>query len=1524
MTTALAGRSSRPHGCQMTDRLLIEHAFDALVAREECFRFQEVATILARRRWPDLIASEPKKDRGADAQAIGSYAVGPKKVLACSTSPTIEKIKGDATKIRTNYPDTEQLIFATAGAVSNERIAKWSEAIKTAFGYELIVLPRRDLVLSLTEPENAWICRDLLHIDVAADPDDAELVHRFTRAAQEVTEQWQLQRRLQDEPLIDLGGVRVDQNGATGEAYDLSSMAAALSDRRRLFIEAPAGRGKTTTLIQLAKELAATNRLALLVDLPEWVTSGRTFLEHIGTAPMFRSAGLDLEKIARVLDIEPCVILLNGWNELSGNATEAAEYALRAVDRDYPMLGVAVATRPHAFRPPFADAVRIELLPLTRSQRAEYLRGAMGERGDELRVVIEQSAPIDALTRTPFILREVRRIFEVGQPLPSTKVGVLEAVLQLVEENPEHRSALQRPPLAGRAATYLKDIAVYMTAQGTVTIAEVTARAICRATSMRLVEEGQIGAPPEPADVLGALCDRHMLVRVEYPGVEFRFEHQQFQEFFASLVVLDRLHAVVNDGQAMALRFTEEFVNAPVWDEPLRMVAEAIASDTMKTSLGVALVRMALGIDPVFAADLARLARAEVWRKVGVEVGEHLRTWYSVDDPHHKRCALAGMLASGSPDFRDVIVPLLNAEDEHNRLQTYRSCDQFHLSTLGEDWQMVVREWSEKARRTFVRELTVYQRRSDVAEHLSLYDASLAVRKDAARNLAWIGAETMSTRAVEALPENVRNEVLLGLDPEDLAPTMIGSAVTAYDEQLRRVATSRERLRLLLRRSQIATPPAADVLKAELEQFSTDRLEFHDETLVRQAVEMIAGADRAWVSEWVAGRIEAGTLSLDRWKIHLTDLPRGRAAEWLARLQNERVDDRQRLLIGLVAAVADREIALIVFTRLCELRGQLDASHSRADDEQRAIVDQLETLFTSIHAPVALEIVEHLPSLDRDPAALREMTRLIGSGRADEVDLRAVLPELVRNSLKDYLAQGVPIACGVEEPRGELLAYLATAIARVGDEADVALVQALIDADLARVQRAQDARARGEHIDAMGWSQWHVRALLALGGQRAEDVLMQLLNEAEYEQHAASGLLQMATAQPAAAGAFGRDDRDVARIWQARNGSLPARFYEDRRARYADALKARVASLLEESQRREHPERYVRRLQSLAAVLAELDPTGSADLSMDIAALPARWAAWDRIAILEKLAFGGALLPAARTLPVLDMVVEHVRSAGVYDDQNRWLLNRSMTLMPFVEPPAVGIANLQQVINDMRFRSFELRDIFAALGYSRSLEAVTLLHDFATDDDANMKEIWGPWIEAVTAMENNEARALLLSFVEPDGEMRNHLRAMVKYEVGSLAAALATVARCHEPTHVRIFELARIAVDPSQELLLITVLALLGTPSAVVAGMELALGGAASPYEMREAFENIFLERRPDPRFPSAYTREPKRDDTVRRRLFEILVNDTQRSAGAFAYLGRVEEWRLEYGRPVDEPRHPAIDLGLPWPPLRLVVPQPQ
>jgi hypothetical protein len=82
----------------------IEKALDDLISNEEGMRFQGLAVVLAKQRWPDFVASERKKDLGADA-------IGSGRILACSLTPTLQKIKSDAAKIKENFCDVTTLVF---------------------------------------------------------------------------------------------------------------------------------------------------------------------------------------------------------------------------------------------------------------------------------------------------------------------------------------------------------------------------------------------------------------------------------------------------------------------------------------------------------------------------------------------------------------------------------------------------------------------------------------------------------------------------------------------------------------------------------------------------------------------------------------------------------------------------------------------------------------------------------------------------------------------------------------------------------------------------------------------------------------------------------------------------------------------------------------------------------------------------------------------------------------------------------------------------------------------------------------------------------------------------------------------------------------------------------------------------------------------------------------------------------------------------------------------------------------------
>jgi hypothetical protein len=53
----------------------------------------------------------------------------------------------------------------------------------------------------------------------------------------------------------------------------------------------------------------------------------------------------------------------------------------------------------------------------------------------------------------------------------------------------------------------------------------------------------------------------------------------------------------------------------------------------------------------------------------------------------------------------------------------------------------------------------------------------------------------------------------------------------------------------------------------------------------------------------------------------------------------------------------------------------------------------------------------------------------------------------------------------------------------------------------------------------------------------------------------------------------------------------------------------------------------------------------------------------------------------------------------------------------------------------------------------------------------------------------------------------------------------------------------------------------------------------------------------------------------LRALLFKMSIADGKRSKSAVMLLGQIEEWRLEYGRPTGEPRHPDLASGQSWPP---------
>ncbi len=276
------------------------------------------------------------------------------------------------------------------------------------------------------------------------------------------------------------------------------------------------------------------------------------------------------------------------------------------------------------------------------------------------------------------------------------------------------------------------------------------------------------------------------------------------------------------------------------------MIAETIGVGSVEVTHGVdvitvgkRLIEWSIPIDPIFASELSRLCGPEVCGEIRSVLGARLRLWYSVDDRCHQECALAGMLATGSDDFSDIILPLLTSDDSQVRLRTYHALGEFHVSSLGPKWRDIVGGWEEERRIEFINQMTGKGRReaADIAESFAVTDPSQRVKVEANRALAWLGADDAVERLVGDLCEEdfvkaIRHRSIV----EGLPLSLHARAVTTFHNLLAQLSDAESRIRVLLDLAALEDENAPEQLKQALAQLPSGRMRDNAEILVKSAL----------------------------------------------------------------------------------------------------------------------------------------------------------------------------------------------------------------------------------------------------------------------------------------------------------------------------------------------------------------------------------------------------------------------------------------------------------------------------------------------------------------------------------------------------------------------------------------------------------------------------------------------------------------------------------------------------------------
>src|SRR6185437_10226140 len=98
----------------------------------------------------------------------------------------------------------------------------------------------------------------------------------------------------------------------------------------------------------------------------------------------------------------------------------------------------------------------------------------------------------------------------------------------------------------------LRALAVEATRRKTTVLSGGAARAVIASVEDQLVTDRQMSQAPQPTAVLDILVSLHILVRI---GDGFSFQHQQFQEWYASFAVEELMRkSTGNDASRQRLR----------------------------------------------------------------------------------------------------------------------------------------------------------------------------------------------------------------------------------------------------------------------------------------------------------------------------------------------------------------------------------------------------------------------------------------------------------------------------------------------------------------------------------------------------------------------------------------------------------------------------------------------------------------------------------------------------------------------------------------------------------------------------------------------------------------------------------------------------------------------------------------------------------------------------------------------------------------------------------------------------------
>jgi hypothetical protein len=1249
-------------------------------------------------------------------------------------------------------------------------------------------------------------------------------------------------------------------------------------------IVAPGGTGKSTTVVQLAERmLAEHDPVPLLVPLGEWSDRQDDFFDFILRRNAFGT--FRRQHLMQLAYHGRLVLLLDGWNELTPDARLRATNDLTAQQRDYPQLGFVISTRRQVL--PVVGPV-IDIETLSQDQQLELAQAVRGQEGVELVDRAWRTAGVRELVGIPLYLNALLML-PPGVGFPETKEAVLRMFVQQNESAPDKVERLQRDTL-GQHTIMLAGLAVEANRTANTVISDSSANRTISSIVRRLSEEGQIGAAPQPRAIVDGLVGAHLLVRSAGAVGAVRFQHQLFQEWYAATAVEKfMLQAAAGDAEARK-QLREEILNWPSWEESILFACDRLSRAEEGGVHAVATaIDYTLGIDPILAAAMLDRATNAVWLRMRERVLRFVDRWHT---PGTFDRAVRFMVASGKPEFADLIWPLASNTDDQIQFETFRAADPFRPGVLGPDQEARLRSFPAPQRRLALSEIASNSGLDgmELAARLAADDPDPRVVVAVVESLAFRRGDRQVNRIMQAAPDPAWKALGKESYPYHLTDPQLDARLAAERAAARAAET--EPVHLLRR---IAAEKPADAEARIKALLGTADIEFKDmniEHAIAQAYPEFPGAIAAALMTRIACNLPLPYRAGD----YLKDAPLVDSGPVAEAALDQLTPERH---LNAAAAVIGPATLSALFNQLFAIDDQMQAL-GHHDQQLSDAYSRLKSAIAATRQEVFVPVLVARAQTD-NPRRIGLLADLLAYHGRNDRDSRPPIAAPHRTALRTSIGAWITTLLAAPNEVRHASSEVASAAERLADASLAEPLRLLLERDLtdyAAARAAYLARPRGPMPPdaSTSYSRLYARAFAAMHDEQAVAVLAHSLSDLRWGIDAAGALYEIWSVEhtPKEKRIFGSwtdFSQHLSRRAERSNGTPPT-------SAFAEAIFA-VVRTLGDAAKSDAEQQHALAL----AVTGLALPHGTKRREIDtLLALPQPITHKHRL--LVAAARAGEVIPTTLLMDGLRNLLEAAQTETWRLDENRGELMGWIDLFPFSDD-TTKLHEALALLPAQHRRPHALHRLLEILPQSPAASALATLERLAADNPAFLQVF--EWMNALIKLDT-EAAALV-------GLDRLCMVAIPVHNDLRLSGALTGWARKYPA--VRSAVIARYRTLPAGNIRRVLEMAMDDLTDEEVF-MALFDGHVDAPHPnhgVARAIRNLAIGRKPSDEWAGAFEEFGLPLTGLRARLFAMLPANDARARLAHQCLIVIEEHRDDRGRVSNEPRHPDIATGRAWPP---------